>query len=50
MSEASNISAASLHQEHVFEAHIVQSLVAHQEYIERASTPDYDAATALAGC
>ena len=47
MSEASNISAASLHQERVFEAHIVHSLVDHQEYLERDCATHYDAAAAL---
>jgi len=47
MSEAGNISAGSLHQEHVFEQHIVQSLVNHQDYMERDCATHYDAATAL---
>jgi type I restriction enzyme, R subunit len=41
------LSAASLHQERVFEQHIVQTLVNHQDYLERDCATHYDAATAL---
>lgn len=41
------LSAASLHQERVFEQHIVQTLVNHQNYRERDCATHYDAATAL---
>lgn len=41
------LSAASLHQERVFEQHIVQTLVYHQDYLERDCATHYDAATAL---
>jgi type I restriction enzyme, R subunit len=41
------LSAASLHQERVFEQHIVQTLVNHQNYLERDCATHYDAATAI---
>ena len=37
------LSAASLHQERVFEQHIVQTLVNHQDYLERDCATHYDA-------
>jgi type I restriction enzyme R subunit len=41
------LSTASLHQEHVFEQHIVQCLVNHQDYVERECALHYDASMAL---
>ena len=41
------LSNASLHQEHVFEQHIAECLVNHQDYLQRDCAQHYDAATAL---
>lgn len=41
------LSTASLHQEHVFEQHIVECLVNHQDYLQRDCALHYDAATAV---
>jgi type I restriction enzyme R subunit len=41
------LSTASLHQERVFEQHIVQCLVNHQDYVERDCALHYDASTAV---
>lgn len=41
------LSTASLHQEHVFEQHIVECLVNHQDYQQRDCALHYDAATAV---
>ena len=41
------LSTASLHQERVFEQHIVECLVNHQDYVERECALHYDASTAL---
>jgi type I restriction enzyme R subunit len=41
------LSTTTLHQESVFETHIVQSLVSNQGYIERDFERHYDAVTAL---
>jgi type I restriction enzyme R subunit len=41
------LSTASLHQEHVFEQHIVDCLVNHQDYMQRDCAQHYDAATAV---
>jgi type I restriction enzyme, R subunit len=47
MSSADSISNATLHQEHVFERHIVQSLVDHHAYLERDCATDYDVSAAV---
>lgn len=41
------LSTASLHQEHVFEQHIVECLVNHHDYLQRDCALHYDAATAV---
>lgn len=41
------LSTASLHQERVFEQHIVECLVNHQDYVERDCALHYDTSTAL---
>jgi type I restriction enzyme, R subunit len=41
------LSTVSLHQEHVFEQHIVECLVNHQDYQQRDCALHYDAATAV---
>lgn len=46
MSEATH-TTADIHQEKVFEAHIVQRLVQEQGYVERTCATDYDVALAL---